>query len=313
MRLFRFAIISIVGAADDWQEMSLRRGGALVRVMSATCDANGVALFVCSDIQLSEFPTADEDRMVEIPDRPRRLTEKAIDAAANLVAAATGHARSVTSQNLPVAFYAESDEDREFLRAQAGIKGLERGVGFGRMSVRVTAEDAKALRDRESGIALLAEALSQDHFGGRYRELLRVFEAAFAESDNKLVVMLAEFLARRPRLGYTKAEVKRWVTGRRGRAVHADRSAPLVGADLGDVVDRMLLAAYEVLFNKKNWHSYDAARRDAWTPVEGPLDASGGWFVRQHETPLTDEGAVLRSLRRLSAQPRGSWPAARRR
>lgn len=76
------------------------------------------------------------------------------------------------------------------------------------------------------------------------------------------------------------------MTGRRGRAVHADRSAPQVGADLGDVVDRMLLAAYEVLFNKKNWHSYDSARRDAWTPVEGPLDASGGWFVRQHETPL---------------------------
>jgi hypothetical protein len=66
VRLCGFAIISIVGPAHDWREMSLRRGGALLRVMSATCDANGVALFVGSDIQLSEFPTADEDSMVEI-------------------------------------------------------------------------------------------------------------------------------------------------------------------------------------------------------------------------------------------------------
>jgi hypothetical protein len=46
----------------------------------------------------------------------------------------------------------------------------------------------------------------------------------------------------------------------------------------------MLLAAYEVLFNKVKWHSYDSARRDIWTPSIGPLDAVGSWFVRQHQT-----------------------------
>jgi hypothetical protein len=153
------------------------------------------------------------------------------------------------------------------------------------MSGFVTPDALTALRDRERGTELLAEALSQHQFAGRYRELLRVFELGFGASESKLVFMLAEFLARRPRLGYTKTEVKGWVQGRRGRAMHADRSVPLIGADLGDGVDRMLLAAYEVLFNKENWNAYDSVRRDVWTPSIGLLDAEGNWFVR-HRTPL---------------------------
>ncbi len=294
MRLFRFAIISIhgkveiasiLGKADaTWREFSLVRADARVRVTEAVDNDSGLALLVGADVRLGEVPMADKDGLVEMPDEPRRLTEKAIDAAANLLSVATGHARSVTSRNLPVAFYAENDADREFLRAQTGITNIDRGVSFGRMSVFVTAGELAALGDRERGTELLAEALSQHQFAGRYRELLRVFELGFAESDSKLVFMLAEFLAKRPRLGYRKTEVKQWVRGRRGRAIHADRSAPLVGADLGDIVDRMLLAAYEVLFNKKNWNVYDSARRDTWTPSIGPLDADGNWFVRQHQT-----------------------------
>ena len=234
---------------------------------------------------LSEFPRADEDGLVEVPGEPRRLTEKAIDAAANVLSVASGHARSVTSRNLPAAFYSENEEDRKFLRAQTGIKGIDRGVSFGRMSVFVAPDALAELRDREAGTELLAEALSQQHMTGRYRELLRVFEHGFAESESKLVFMLAAFLAKRSRLGYTKTEVKGWVQGRRGRAMHADRSVPFIGADLGDVVDRMLLAAYEVLFNKDDWHAYNSARRDVWTPSTGPLDAAGNWFVCQHQTP----------------------------
>ena len=294
MRLFRFAIISILGKAEiasilgkadaTWREFSLVRGGARVRVTEAVDDGNGLALFVGADVPLSELPQADRDGLVEVPDEPRRLTEKAIDAAANLLSVATGHTRSVTSRNLPVAFYAENDDDRGFLRAQTAIKSIDRGVSFSRMSVFVTADELTALRGREGGTELLAEALAQHHFAGRYRELLRVFELGFAATESKLAFILAEFLAKRPRLGYTKSEVKQWVQGRRGRATHADRSAPLIGADLGDVVDRMLLAAYEVLFNKENWNTYDSARRDVWTPSIGPLDADGNWFVRQYQT-----------------------------
>ena len=137
-----------------------------------------------------------------------------------------------------------------------------------------TKDELACLNDRE-GIPLLAEAMSQDQMGGRFRDLLRVFERAFAESADRLVPMLPDFLALRPRLVYSKTEAKYWIVRLRGRAIHADRHPPLTGADLENYVDRILLAAYEVLFNKENWHSYDSSRRDVWTPLTGPLDTDG--------------------------------------
>jgi hypothetical protein len=284
VRLFRFAIISILGKADEWRDCAVVRKGARVRVMEAVEHGSALVLSIGADVALSELPQVGGERLVEVPEEPRRLAEKAIDATANLLSVATGSARAITSPNLPVAFYPESDKEREFLQGHVGVKDIDRGVAFGRMSVSVSADELRRLNDREAGVALLAEALSQDHVAGRYRELLRVFELAFAASESKLIVALAEFLAMRPRLAYTKTEVKRWLKRLRGRAVHADRSDPLVGADLGDVVDRMALAAYEVLFNRENWRVYDSVRRDVWTPSTGPLDADGNWFVRQHQT-----------------------------
>ena len=71
MRLFRFAIISILGEANAWREFSVRRAGAVVRVIEAVADDNGLALFVCADVPLKDLPRADQDGLVEVPDRPR--------------------------------------------------------------------------------------------------------------------------------------------------------------------------------------------------------------------------------------------------
>ena len=238
--------------------------------------------------------------MIEVPDQPRRLAERAIDAAANLMSVATGHGRSITSPNLPVAFYAESDDERAWLRGLAGVKNIERGVGVGHISVFTTRAELARLNDREDGTSLLAEAMSQDQMGGRFSDLLRVFERAFAESADRLVPMLADFLASRPRLGYAKTEVKHWIIRLRGRAIHADRHAPLFGADLENYVDRIVLAAYEVLFNKANWHSYDSCRREVWTLITGPLDAAGNWFYVQHRTEAPHLGQLY--------DPHGVYP-----
>jgi hypothetical protein len=134
------------------------------------------------------------------------------------------------------------------------------------MSVFTTRGELAWLDDREEGTSLLAESMSQDQMGSRFRDLLRVFERAFAESSDRLVPMLADFLALHPRLGYSKTEVKHWIVRLRGRATHADRHPPLFGADLENYVDRVVLAAYEVVFNKQNWHSYDSCRRSQRPP-----------------------------------------------
>jgi len=127
---------------------------------------------------------------------------------------------------------------------------------------------------------------------GRYRDLLRVFERSFALAGQDLVSPLATFLRLRPRLGYTKREVERWLVELRGPAIHADEKEPLVEADLRGVVDRMQLAAYEVVFNKTNWHSRDDARREIWTPTTGPLDPNGLWLAVQHRTEASLGGQL---------------------
>ena len=162
--------------------------------MESVEESAGLALSVCADVSLSELPSPDDHGMIEVPGEPRRLAEKAIDAAANLMSVATGHGRSITSPNLPVAFYPESDDERALLHGLAGVKNIDRGVGVGRISVFTTRGELARLNDREDGTSLLAEAMSQDQMGGRFRDLLRVFERAFAESGDRLVPMLADFL-----------------------------------------------------------------------------------------------------------------------
>jgi hypothetical protein len=67
--------------------------------------------------------------------------------------------------------------------------------------------------------------------------------------------------------------------------MHADRRPPLIEADVRPIIERVLFAGYEVLFNKLEWGTTATERRDVWTPDTGPLDSSGRWFIRQHSAP----------------------------
>jgi hypothetical protein len=53
----------------------------------------------------------------------------------------------------------------------------------------------------------------------------------------------------------------------------------------------MSLAAYDVLFNKANWHRKDWARRDVWEPTFGPLDPAceAAFAVRGTRVPLVSQ------------------------
>lgn len=250
-------------------------------------------LLVCASVALHVPPRVDDAGQVDIPEGERRAGEGAIEAVANLISLASGCRRSITSPSLPVAFRADSDEETGLLQTLSAINGGDKGVASGRLSVFVEEDQLASLADREEGVALLAEALAQSHPAGRFRELLRVYEHAFAESADRLVPALSEFLALRPRLSYSKTEVKRWVIRLRGPATHADRHVPVLESDLRGVVDRMLLAAYEVVLNKETWHTRDTARCDRWMPTTGPLDAEGAWFVVQHRTEAPLQAQLL--------------------
>lgn len=81
---------------------------------------------------------------------------------------------------------------------------------------------------------------------------MRVFKRAFRLGPFDLIDPLAEFLAP-GHVGYTHEEVRRWIELRQP-ATHADRRPYFVlERDVQPVVERMIQAAYDVLFNKKIW------------------------------------------------------------
>jgi hypothetical protein len=287
MRLLRFAIISFSGDVGDWAVFTIEHEGCSVGTLRNQTSADESRTFIVAEVPLTEPPRADDAGMVGVPEGPRRKAEEAIEIAANSVSVATGHPRRLSTPNLAVAFRAEDDADQEWFDGKTGVVGADQGFAAARLTVAVGEAELTRISDRADGAELLGEALAQEHLMGQYRELLRVFERAFTLSGDRLVAPLSQFLASRSGLAYTKQEVRRWIVGLRGAAIHQDWDREVVvEADVRWVVDRMLLAAYEVLFNKRNWRSSDSARRGAWMPQIGPLDPNGRYFILQHSEPV---------------------------
>lgn len=126
----------------------------------------------------------------------------------------------------------------------------------------------RMLSDRPAGVALLGAALAAGHGVSKLHELMRVFENAFAVAGRRLVDPLAEFLRSHPwSLGYTRGEVRLWVTHLRDPATHADllkAKRVLLDPDVEGSLPRIEQAAYDVLFNKGRWHNVDPARINRW-------------------------------------------------
>jgi hypothetical protein len=141
-------------------------------------------------------------------------------------------------------------------------------------------------------LTLLAEALAHDHPTGMFHELLRVFERAFRLTSSKLVAPLGEFLDGAD-MGYSRAEVERWLTVLRHPATHADRRAEFVlESDIRPVIPRMMQAAYDVLFNKVIWRTPSIKRRALWHPSTGTTGDSFGIYLTRGE-PLHMEVELL--------------------
>ena len=285
MRLLRFVVLSVDGEASDWARFLVEHEGVKVSALQHWSRDAKSHVLVAGVVNLPQLPATDDSGVVEVPDEPRKEAESAIEIAADAVSVATGHGRTLSSPRLPVAFEAENDDERAWLTAQSTLATAGKGKAAGRLIVAFDENQVLALADREAGVALMSEALGQTHLTGRLRVLLLLFEQAFATAPGGLANRLVDFLAQRPGLDFSKAEVKAWAERYRGRAMHADRRPPLIEADVRPIIDRVLFASYDVLLNKLTWGTPDARRRDVWTPSAGPLDRDGRWFVRQHSAP----------------------------
>jgi hypothetical protein len=247
---------------------------------------------------LDRRPKVTRENLVVVPKRERQAAEEAIEIAANLIAVAQGCRRVIESPTPYVGFIPQSDAARRWLEDRAGL--LHRQLqGRLRLVRRVDLgkDTLSALADRTEGVALLVEALAQDHATGQFHDFIRLFEHAFALPPRKLTAPLSAFL--HPRFGYTRDEVAVWLEQYRDAVTHADtRNKFLLETDVRPVIDRMEQVATDVLFNKLTWRDHGSARRELWTPPRGQQTEKGASSSPSPtKTPLCGQSRSMSTVR----------------
>jgi hypothetical protein len=280
MILVRLALITARQIPDRWRETRMEIDG--MRLTPADCAEREreQSLMVYGELGLKHRPKITETQLIMIPKPERSKLEGALERYANVLAVSEGMKRKMSSPSPCVALVSEDDGDRQLLASASGIlrEGDSAVPDIGRTLDYASNPDAIA--DRLDGVALLAEALSQDHAGGRFRDLVKVFERAFRQSGATLRYSLSRFLDGTI-FDYAEDEVEHWIRIR-NCVSHADRrSQVLLEKDVAWLVHRVEQAAYDVLLNKMTWRNKNTDRRFIWTPVAGTMSSNGDRFITQ--------------------------------
>ena len=114
----------------------------------------------------------------------------------------------------------------------------------------------------------------------------------------QLANKLSQTLA--PPMGYSVREIAKWQSLRHP-LFHADLQQATeiaIEADARTVVLRMEQAAWDILLNKAEWHSWSSARRALWDPPAITTNEAGHGDLRQGSKPtleflLLDEFGVF--------------------
>ena len=229
-----------------------------------------IDVLLAASIPLRYRPKVAAGGLLVVPERERARLEKTIEYVANMVAVTEACSRSITSPYPCVALRAGDDATREWLNNLGGILGASRLREIPAFSSPISLSETglqNILGARRDGVALLAEAYAQGHGLGRYRDLIRLFERAFALPASKVGPALTAFLD--ARYGYTEHEVAVWLTIR-DPATHADmRDNFALEPDVFPILERMEQAARDVLLNKAEWRSPTLDRHYGWSPRRG--------------------------------------------
>lgn len=212
-------------------------------------------------------PIIEADGLVAVPDKERRRAESAIGEYGDLLSVNYQCRRVVRS---PKPCIAVVGEDPGEIAVLADARGLKAPLSSPPRAVFLPAMGPNSpigglLVDRLDGLALLADALSEDGPVGQVHNMFRVFERAFRVGPAECVAPLLQLLNSGPvGPGWSEAELNDWFTRLRPELTHADRrEAYARAADVAPYLGRIEYAAYDVLFNKANWRRPDAGRRNA--------------------------------------------------
>lgn len=278
MHLLRAAVVQL-GNNEDTFGLNAQLGDVTVSsTQPVRVDGKPVGIVFIASIPVSI--TAAQEPLV-IPDEPRRKAEATLETVARLLAIDRQTSHALSS---PMPFVGFESDDPQAMSRLDGLAVSQR-VMSARQGAIVNLGlfsdiDPQVLSDRLDGVALLGEALNSHAPLGRYMQLIRLFERAFKLGPGSLTKPLAEVL-RPSLLGIDETEVSSW-TSARGFSAHADRREEFyLDADVRPIVDRMLLAGYEVLLNKKTWRDSTTGRRDIWRPSAGSRGTGHNIFVTQ--------------------------------
>jgi hypothetical protein len=283
---------------------TLEINDVIVEVDTVWADGSNVVhqILLTGRKALAVLPECDDNNYIIVPRDQLRDIERAIETYTDFVAVARGCRRTIGSpQQRYISFIPRSEDEQNWLSKMAGVRhGSGAAIAVTRhYEFPLSQEIVEALVDRVDGVQLLAEAFSQTHATGRFHELIRFFERAFALRSGALTNPLARFLsgAVHP---FTAREVQRWCETR-GPATHADRRPVfLTEGDVRPLIDRMEFAAYDTLLHKEKWRDASHARRVL--SKENPLRD-----LRRGFTPIDPFGCWPISLTGPQIEMRPEW------
>jgi hypothetical protein len=287
VKLFRLATLHFHPIPGAWRSWSMNNGDVVVETLpigEKAIEGDRLKLLVSGQVQLESLPDL-KDRVVVVPDEPRKKAEAAIEAAANIIAVAEKCKRSISSPFPYIAFLPENDDELTWLEDTQGMSLGLAGIQATKYSIVMDDSLFKGLQDRLDGVALLAETLSHEYPTGRFHEFIRLFERAFHLPPSKFVKKLSQFLAGANQ-DYERTEVQSWID-LRDPATHADENAYFVlESDVRPIIARMEQAAYDVLFNKSDWHNSSKERRDLWQPPAATTSSTSNLSIKQRSSFL---------------------------
>lgn len=274
MRLARLAVVELSPRVELPAKATMLNSGQ-IRIQMQPVPGEKHRLLVTATIQISDAPPFDSAGNVLVPQSPRVGLEAAIHEVADLASIAGGGPRRIFSILPEFGFFDLTVEDQALFATHAPLS-VPQPIHFRLASAfhPLLFHDLPfdALSDRPDGVRLLAEALSSTHPTGRFRELCRLFERAFAVGPHELVARVATFLRPYRGLDFSSVEVAHWFDQLRHLATHADRREQFaVASDVAPHLPRIEFAAYDVLLNKAAWRESGSLRRSIWDPPIAPL------------------------------------------
>lgn len=257
------AILSIFGTEDiTTMDLQLKSGLQLTWPKKSQC----ARVLMAATVETGE-PHFDQHNLVKLHEKSRLLAEAALIEYGDLLAVTYGCRRVFRSPNPCIALEGSNAAEQKILRRSKGIAApftmRPRVIQLPEMRPGNTV--TTAIADRIDGLALLADALSEDGPVGQVHNFFRLFERGFGKGPSDCIAPILSFLKSSPsKLSWTHDEISDWFLRLRPEVTHADRRENYARAtDVEPYLARIEYVAYDVLLNKAVWRHADSSRRSA--------------------------------------------------